>query len=452
MKADMHEGATEAALAPTGTRGCDRACGRTKLVVYVTVLGLLALGWFLRAPIQRTIAERLILANQAPNPETVTAMILEAADPGQTLLAAWNGGGIVHRQAAIRSLPRVVPAEAEIPAELESLVVAAALDPDYPVRQAALGILRDRNHADYFPLVSEQLHDVDPELRMLGLDHLRRAPAVVGIPAIIGLLDDPDPMVVTMSVKLLEKWSGQDFGVRLSNAVPLANKQTGLKEYSQQSREQARAGATRARAWLAAHEAEWRPPEPTPFQTAMTTRKPVPAPDFSLRALDGTRVRLRDLRGKVVLLNFWTTWCTACVGEMPALIELRRRHPEDLEIIGVSLDFVPDSHGHIGGHPAVEEQGESIGHHEDHEPTAATLERVRQKVQRTAKSRGVNYPVLLDEKNDVGGRYNGGELPTTVIIDAEGNVRRRFVGARSLEVFEAMIAEASTPWDQAGLR
>jgi hypothetical protein len=66
-------------------------------------------------------------------------------------------------------------------------------------------------------------------------------------------------------------------------------------------------------------------------------------------------------------------------------------------------------------------------------------------VARTVKARGINYPILLDEHNEVGGRFNGGELPTTVIIDAEGFVRRRFVGARSLAVFEAMVREASVP-------
>lgn len=60
-------------------------------------------------------------------------------------------------------------------------------------------------------------------------------------------------------------------------------------------------------------------------------------------------------------------------------------------------------------------------------------------------------PGVLHFWNEVGGRFNGGELPTTVIVDAQGRVRRRFIGARSLPVFEAMITEASPPW-QAGLR
>jgi hypothetical protein len=73
---------------------------------------------------------------------------------------------------------------------------------------------------------------------------------------------------------------------------------------------------------------------------------------------------------------------------------------------------------------------------------------VREKVARVAQARGINYPVLLDPKNEAGGRYQGGELPTTVIVDAAGHVRRRFIGPRSLAVFEALLAEAARPVPQ----
>ncbi len=129
------------------------------------------------------------------------------------------------------------------------------------------------------------------------------------------------------------------------------------------------------------------------------------------------------------------------MSEIPELIALQREHKDKLVIIGVSLDYVPDEEGHIGGDAAVEEQNHG-GEHDNHEAIAAALKRVFDKVARTVKARGINYPVLLDEHNEVGGRFNGGELPTTVIVDAQGNVRRRFIGARTLPVFEAMIAEA----------
>src|SRR4029434_2512844 len=71
----------------------------------------------------------------------------------------------------------------------------------------------------------------------------------------------------------------------------------------------------------------------------------LPAKDFALKDLAGKPVRFSEFKGKVVLLNFWTTWCTACWTEIPDLIELQRRRPE-LVILGISLDGQPDAHDH----------------------------------------------------------------------------------------------------------
>jgi len=370
-------------------------------------------------------------------------MIEQAADPRAALLTAWNSGKIVHREVAIRSFSRVQPAEQPLSPELDSLLLSAALDPDMSVRESALGILRERNHPALAALAAEQLRDFDQQVRVLGLNQLKFVSPAIGVPTVIPLLDDPDPFIVTMSLKLLENWSGQKFGVKLSETGAFENEKTGLKEYREGSHEKAKAGAERAKAWWAEHQSEFPSVRLEVPAAAYSARQPVPAGDFQLRTLDGKKISLTDLRGKVVLVNFWTTWCSACVSEMPELIALQKKHGDNLVIIGVSLDYVPDSHGHIGGHAAVEEQKNGDGDHDDHEATVAALKRVRDKVARTVKARGINYPILLDEKNEVGGRFNGGELPTTVIVDAQGHVRRRFIGARSLPVFEAMIAEAA---------
>jgi peroxiredoxin len=64
-----------------------------------------------------------------------------------------------------------------------------------------------------------------------------------------------------------------------------------------------------------------------------------PAPELTLKSLDGRTVHLSDYRGKVVLLNFWATWCGGCRVEMPRLVELSRKYrARGLEIIGVSMD------------------------------------------------------------------------------------------------------------------
>jgi len=414
---------------------------RPKLVVPLIAVAILT--WLFRAPLQRQIRESATLANDAPTPEVVSDMIEQAADPRAALLTAWNSGKIVHREVAIRSFSRVQPAEQPLSLELDSLLLSAALDPDMNVRESALGILRERNHPALAALAAEQLRDLDQQVRVLGLNQLKFVSPAIGVPTVIPLLDDPDPFIVTMSLKLLENWSGQKFGVKLSETGSFENEKTGLKEYREGSHEKAKAGAERAKAWWAEHQSEFPSVRLEVPAAAYSARQPVPAGDFQLRTLDGKKISLTDLRGKVVLVNFWTTWCSACVSEMPELIALQKKHGDNLVIIGVSLDYVPDSHGHIGGHAAVEEQKNGDAEQDDHEATVAALKRVRDKVARTVKARGINYPILLDEKNEVGGRFNGGELPTTVIVDAQGHVRRRFIGARSLPVFEAMIAEAA---------
>lgn len=417
---------------------------RSRLRRWLLLGGLLLVGvaWLLREPVRRTITQHAILANDAPDSSALLQVIQDARDPGRVLLASWHTGKIVHRQVAMRAVPTVFREGEDLPPEIEHIVIAGALDPDSFVRQVALGVLRDIRHCAYPELAVAQLSDVDPEVRLLGLQHLRLLPPKGVAPAVAALLDDPDPLAAALAIKLFEEWSGEDFGVKLSETAPVRNAANGLEEPREGSEAILQAGAGRARAWWREHEEDPGFAGGTVALPGRPDQPPLRAPDFALSTLDGRTVRLSDLRGKVVLLNFWTTWCTACVAEIPVLIELQRRHPDDAVILGVSLDFVPDSHGHIGGVPAVEDQGHDHGDHEEAEPTAQTLKRVRQKVARVVKSRGMTYPVLLDEHNEVGGQYNGGELPTTVIIDPEGNVRRRLIGARSLPVFEAMLREA----------
>lgn len=424
---------------------------RPRLALLVVGGALLAGVWLFRAPLQETIRTGATLANDVPNSDAVSEMIEKAAEPRAALLAAWNSGKIVHREVAMASVARVFPNEVGLPPEIEAMVVAGALDPDANVRESALSLLRARNHPALVGLALDQTDDPDQRVRLLGLNQLRWSPPDHAIHRVAALLDDPDLSVVGLCLKLLERWSGQKFGSRLADTIEVENQTTGLREFQAEGTAKTRAAAAAAKAWWSAHASSFPKPVGNPTGSGPASLSKVIAPDFELKTLDGRTVRLSQLRGKVVLINFWTTWCTACVGEMPALVALQQRFGDQVAILGVSLDYVPDSHGHIGGHAEVEAMENSEGHHDDHEETVAALKRVREKVVRVAKKRGLNYPVLLDEQNDVGGRYNGGELPTTVLVDAEGYVRRRFVGARSLPVFEAMITEARQPLPTTGM-
>jgi peroxiredoxin len=132
------------------------------------------------------------------------------------------------------------------------------------------------------------------------------------------------------------------------------------------------------------------------------------APDFSLRAVDGRSVRLSDFRGKVVLLNFWATWCAPCRVEMPWLAEFSRMYrSQGLEVVGVAMD-----------------DGD------------------QESVERFVRDRHVDYPILLKDQA-TGDAYGGLRyLPQTFLIAGDGRVLQRSYGVRSKDAFNSDIGRA----------
>ena len=132
------------------------------------------------------------------------------------------------------------------------------------------------------------------------------------------------------------------------------------------------------------------------------------APDFELLALDGRPLKLSDLRGKAILLNFWATYCGPCKIEMPWFVELQKEYgPQGFQIIGVAMD------------------------------DASTDE-----IAKFAKQMGVNYPVLIG-KDSVADSYGGvSVLPTTFFVDRDGKLIAREFGLQSRSVFVDHIKKA----------
>jgi peroxiredoxin len=124
-------------------------------------------------------------------------------------------------------------------------------------------------------------------------------------------------------------------------------------------------------------------------------RKPF-AVDFTLPDLQGNAVRLSDLRGQVVLLNFWATWCPPCRAEMPSMHALYQEYREKgLEILAISSDV----------------RGKEI--------VAPFIARL-----------GLTFPVLLDPRNVVGSQLWVQGLPTSYVLDKQGRVAGLEIGAR----------------------
>jgi thiol-disulfide isomerase/thioredoxin len=132
---------------------------------------------------------------------------------------------------------------------------------------------------------------------------------------------------------------------------------------------------------------------------------PQPAPDFTLEAADGKQVKLSDYKGQVVLLNFWATWCGPCKIEMPWFIEFQRKYKDQgFTVLAVSLD----------------EEGWDV-------------------VRPYAESLKPNFPILLGN-DEIADRFDGVvALPTTLVINKEGQIVGRHTGLVNKSDYESEI-------------
>jgi thiol-disulfide isomerase/thioredoxin len=133
-------------------------------------------------------------------------------------------------------------------------------------------------------------------------------------------------------------------------------------------------------------------------------RNPDAAPEFHLESLDGKPLSIAAEHGKVVLLNFWATWCGPCRAEIPDLIELQQRYKDRLQIIGLTVD---DDDADV--------------------------------VKQTVAETGINYPVAMSSQG-VRMKYGGvAALPTSFVLDTEGRVVQKHEGLRDPLLYETEI-------------
>ena len=127
--------------------------------------------------------------------------------------------------------------------------------------------------------------------------------------------------------------------------------------------------------------------------------------DFTMKDLDGKEVSLTSFKGKVILLNFWATWCGPCKAEIPGFVELQSKYKNDLVVVGYSVD--------------------------DEAPKARAF----------ATEYKMNYPILLGEgREDVQDAYGPiWGIPASFIISRDGKVCKRHLGIESKSVFEREI-------------
>jgi thiol-disulfide isomerase/thioredoxin len=121
---------------------------------------------------------------------------------------------------------------------------------------------------------------------------------------------------------------------------------------------------------------------------AAATDGAVPAPQFSLASRAGGQVSLADLKGQVVMINFWASWCGPCRQEFPALDQIYAKYkPMGFTLVAINVESEKaDAEKFLGAMP-------------------------------------VNFPILFDPDNTVSGKYGVSAMPTTVLVDRQGRVR-----------------------------
>lgn len=138
-------------------------------------------------------------------------------------------------------------------------------------------------------------------------------------------------------------------------------------------------------------------------------REGFPAPDFTLDTLTGDQITLSDLRGMVVVVNLWTSWCPPCRAEMPAIENVYQANKErGLEVLAVNSTY------------------------QDSETSAAAF----------VQELGLTFPILLDRDGSVSNRYQLRALPTTYFIDRQGTIRSVVPGGPMSEsLIQSKIAD-----------
>jgi peroxiredoxin len=264
-----------------------------------------------------------------------------------------------------------------------------ALEDNYSaVRRRAMESLWRMDRERGIRLLLAGLQDDDVDIRRGAISQLRFANDKRVIPAVIPLLDDEDDTVRFFALGVLRKLTGLPYFARTSD--PPAKRQAVILQWKQ---------------WWAKEQARWEKEKRWATTPPVSPTRSDPAADFALTTIDGSRIRLTDYRGKLLLLHFYGTWCAPCETEMPELVRVRQAFSESqLAMVGIAVN---------------ETQGERA---------------VREWVEKF----NITYPQTLATSEVVSGYWIQG-VPVTYLIDAQGRIRYRWDGDRDFETFRRAI-------------
>ncbi len=207
------------------------------------------------------------------------------------------------------------------------------------------------------------------------------------IPVLMAALDDVDDSIPPLAMSVLKSITGNHWRYNIH-----ADQQTRDRIKSQW------------KSWWATEQKHWKQEDLVVAQP-VTPERADPAPDFSVRDLDGNRITLDSLKGKVTVINFWGTWCAPCQMEMPALARIESEYRgTGLKMIGVAA----------------------------HEDSPDSL-------RKWCNAHGIGYSQVVQAERMTTVFGNVHEVPVSFIIDRQGRIRRRFDGERDYTTFKLAL-------------
>jgi len=282
--------------------------------------------------------------------------------------------------------------------ESADAVEAAFLDPVYTVREKALYSLPKLDPERGLSLLLSALHDEDTQIRE-DASLLATSRSVFPdpqtprrmVPTLMDALDDTSGLVVVNSVRVLAKTTGNNWTV--SPLAPEAERKKIVAKW---------------KTWWQTKRANWDAPPVANTAPRQPLAKAM-APDFSLRDWNGKTFSMAEQRGRVTLLNFWGTWCSPCVQEIPELVRLDTEYrSKGLDIVGLALNE-PDG-----------ERG----------------------LQKWCRGHGVTYrqAICSSYVQDIFGDLEG--VPVSILIGRDGRILRQWDGLRDYETFRKAVEHA----------
>lgn len=131
--------------------------------------------------------------------------------------------------------------------------------------------------------------------------------------------------------------------------------------------------------------------------------------NFSLKTINGEVIKLSDLKGKPVILNFFTTWCPTCKEELPELIKFQNKYGSEYNFLSINYTIY------------------EIGK--------------KEKIVNYARNNHINFPILFDTTGEVGKKFGVITIPTTFFIDKNGNIVKKNIGPVTFEELEKFVLE-----------